>query len=303
MSESKMTPDLVPVMFTMIEPGLYEYSVEGVESLDRVQVKRLTSKTWGLFLSLNDAHPVAEYSTKRACEDHLRATAASQINAMRRAARPVAEVQAERSGDGAQDSHDSAAQFSFQTGDEVIVVGADPRVWWITDFEMVGSMPWAKLRHRTESGVTNTSVPVKRLEHAEGRTGRPMQRATSQPATSQSRPAGILDMVRPHVDAIHKAVAQLAEQIAVPAHPEPEPWTIEDIVQRIERRAKYDALKAVLAQLDGSIETTIENSASMGHRDGPRNEDQVTLYADDVRNIVNGAARDTGTSEPWRSSL
>lgn len=66
-------------------------------------------------------------------------------------------------------------------------------------------------------------------------------------------------------------------------------------VERVARRAKYDALKQVLIVLDGWIEGVKSNI-----EDGmPGDIDQ--FHVDDIRRMVNDAAREIGTDDPFRA--
>jgi hypothetical protein len=69
-------------------------------------------------------------------------------------------------------------------------------------------------------------------------------------------------------------------------------------IDRIVRRAKYNALREVLAQLDDAIEGQKSNHEALGHRD-----EFVWCWdrwhPNDIRRMVNDAARATGTREPW----
>lgn len=115
------------------------------------------------------------------------------------------------------------------------------------------------------------------------------------------------------VDEISKvagAVADLAKQIAavsVPREPDPTQLTVvagddvplsilddaqREIVERMVRRAQYDALKTMLEHVDGWIEGARLNGAE------PSAAEQ--FHADDIRAMINDTAREVGTRAPWR---
>lgn len=160
-------------------------------------------------------------------------------------------------------------------------------------------MRWANLVHEATNG--STSVPVKRLE-----------RATSQPAISQvARPATYTEAIRPYVDAVEKAVADLIAGTRAPVEPELSPITRgelrarlaehpvenlvdlgEDVTGYVIRRAKYDALKAVLRVIDG-WEGAGRELPGVTRALGK-------VAADRFREMVNDAAREAGCPEPYR---
>jgi len=68
------------------------------------------------------------------------------------------------------------------------------------------------------------------------------------------------------------------------------------IVERIVKRAAYDALRAMLTVLDGWIEGNLANvDAGVGRADQAEQ-----FHADDIRCMANDAARLMGTREPHR---
>lgn len=69
------------------------------------------------------------------------------------------------------------------------------------------------------------------------------------------------------------------------------------IVGRLTRRAKYDALRTMLSVADGWFEGAQDNHDAMGHRDADCCQ---TFTVEDIRRMVNDAAREAGTSEPYR---
>lgn len=88
------------------------------------------------------------------------------------------------------------------------------------------------------------------------------------------------------------------EAIHVPAGVElPELLAADDrLLDRIVRRAQYDALREMLSTLDGWIEGARENHEAMGRRDAFDD----SFAPDDIRRMVNCAARAVGTREPYR---
>jgi hypothetical protein len=77
---------------------------------------------------------------------------------------------------------------------------------------------------------------------------------------------------------------------------------VPELCDRIVRRSQYDALKAVLAVLAGWIEGARENCSAMEHRrhNGPLCG--MHFEVDDFRNMINDAARELGTVEPWKAA-
>lgn len=72
------------------------------------------------------------------------------------------------------------------------------------------------------------------------------------------------------------------------------------LLDRIVRRAAYDALKTMLATLDGWIEGARENHDAMQHRgESTGGECWQSFAPEDIRTMVNDAARQFGTREPW----
>jgi len=74
----------------------------------------------------------------------------------------------------------------------------------------------------------------------------------------------------------------------------------EALLKRAIRRAAYDMGKALLDVLDGWIEGQQENHEAMGHRDTDCCD---TFEPDDIRRMVNDAARVMGAPEPYRPGV
>lgn len=165
----------------------------------------------------------------------------------------------------------------FKTGDRVTIdrLGEPAgREWTVVTTEPDGC--WAVLSRRIEgSTVATTSVPVKRLRLA---TSAPV--ATSQPATSQITGK--------------EFEARIAE------HPIENLGVLNDaLIDRIVRRARYDALRAFLRVLASSVEAAQENNRGLGYRDEDRPVGVTELAAAVIRDMVNETARELGVREPW----
>jgi hypothetical protein len=214
----------------------------------------------------------------------------------------------------------------FKQGDIVTIdrIGEPAgREWMVTEPLTYGDQ-WAMLQHRTSNDdIITTSVPVKRLR-AVG--------ATTQPATSPITAAepevdieaqaeaaarevpatgGGLDgwarrqqlagrSLRTQADRTVEAALAATTQPAtspitakelearIAEHPLDNLGTLNEVlIDRIVRRAKYDALRMVLAE----VAFATENAESVC---------DAMLTFDDVRRMVNAAARASGTIEPWR---
>jgi hypothetical protein len=79
---------------------------------------------------------------------------------------------------------------------------------------------------------------------------------------------------------------------------------VPELVERIERRAKYVALRAVLAQLDGWIGTAEHNCVANEHGGASYHDDGRTcgkvFDVADFREMINGAADDLRVPRPYR---
>lgn len=69
-----------------------------------------------------------------------------------------------------------------------------------------------------------------------------------------------------------------------------------DIVDRIVERASYVALRTMLKVLDGWIEGNREAAETLGRG---RDVDPQIFHAEDIRRMVNDAAREVGAREPY----
>lgn len=93
----------------------------------------------------------------------------------------------------------------------------------------------------------------------------------------------------------------LAPAPGIPPAPAIDPATtdtVPELVDRVVRRAQYEALKAALAVLAGWVESAQENNASMGRGTGIG--DPVMFDVDEIRRMINDTARELGTALPWR---
>jgi hypothetical protein len=99
------------------------------------------------------------------------------------------------------------------------------------------------------------------------------------------------------LEGVTRAARQIAEQAARESVRAADQETTTELVDRIVRRARYDALKTLLSVLDGWIEGSRSNHEALDHRtsfDGCCGQ-----YApEDIRAMVNDAARDLGTPLP-----
>lgn len=73
---------------------------------------------------------------------------------------------------------------------------------------------------------------------------------------------------------------------------------VDELVDRIVRRAQYAALSAMLPMLDGWIEGARENHEAFDRRDAF----DTSFEPDDIRCMVNDVARELGVPEPWRKA-
>jgi hypothetical protein len=86
------------------------------------------------------------------------------------------------------------------------------------------------------------------------------------------------------------------QQPPPPADPATEDDTNE-LLDRIVRRAQYTGLKALLGVLDGWVEGCQSNAEALGRR--RPDADGVMFVRGDIRRMVNDAARELGTAQPW----
>lgn len=117
------------------------------------------------------------------------------------------------------------------------------------------------------------------------------------------------------LNAVAQHVAELASQLAAlgatppPAPVEPETIVVplgadlpellaadDRLLDRIVKRAIYEAGKTMLGVLDSWIEGARENHEAAGRHD-PFDEQ---FYPDDFRNMINDMCRELGAPEPWR---
>jgi hypothetical protein len=105
-------------------------------------------------------------------------------------------------------------------------------------------------------------------------------------------------------DAVSKVNSYVATLVNAPAPADTDPALddrVDELVDRIVRRAQYETLRKMLAVLDGWREGSQSNHDELGHRD----EFESCCgnhHANDVRNMVNDAARELGVPEPWRDA-
>lgn len=117
-----------------------------------------------------------------------------------------------------------------------------------------------------------------------------------------------------HADSLAARIAEvLAEHAAAPQRPldaiasatAPEAdlgdllYADELLLRRIVARAKYDALREMLRTLNGWVEGARSNLEAMGRLAADVERDSRTFDVDDIRMMVNDAARACGTSEPY----
>lgn len=95
-----------------------------------------------------------------------------------------------------------------------------------------------------------------------------------------------------------------ASEVTVVAGPEAPVSVLDlaqrDVVERMVRRAQYDALREMLSMVDSWAEGVIEEGEARELRDRPRTAAEVTFHVEDVRNMINDAARAIGAREPYR---
>jgi hypothetical protein len=96
-----------------------------------------------------------------------------------------------------------------------------------------------------------------------------------------------------------RLVEVLSELPAVPARPDPATDDdVHELVDRIIRRSHYVALKVVLKQLDGWIAGNLENvEGGIGELEAVHR-----FHTQDVRRMVNDAARELRVPEPYREA-
>jgi hypothetical protein len=104
-----------------------------------------------------------------------------------------------------------------------------------------------------------------------------------------------------------ETVKALAARLDVPLDelaPKPTKWRdpaadddVDELLDRIVRRAQYGALRQVLYVLDGWREGARSNHDALGHRDESR-PCWETWDTGDIAHMVADAARDLGTADP-----
>lgn len=104
----------------------------------------------------------------------------------------------------------------------------------------------------------------------------------------------------PYVAAVEQAVEALRQQATAP--PPAGAITLAELdavpIARIVRRAKYEALRAMLRTVDGWVEGAQGNHEALSHRD-EFSHCCGQFDPQDIRRMVNDAARDVGTAEPY----
>jgi hypothetical protein len=109
-------------------------------------------------------------------------------------------------------------------------------------------------------------------------------------AKTKAEAHGIFEADTPS-DQANRLARRLVEVLAVhDSNPRPDPATTDDtddLMRRVVRRAQYMALKTML--------DVVNQFADQNGRDEP-------LFADDVRIMVNDAARRCGTAEPFETT-
>jgi hypothetical protein len=137
-----------------------------------------------------------------------------------------------------------------------------------------------------------------------GGCGEPVPDADATPTLGPARPeapAPIREALERVTRAAYEAVEAAIEATRTPRAVDP---TTEDdvpeLVERIVRRAQFEALRTVLDVLDGWIDGAAENHEAMSHRDNDCCRDFAPA---DIRRMVNGAAAELRVPEPYRAEV
>lgn len=97
--------------------------------------------------------------------------------------------------------------------------------------------------------------------------------------------------------AVARAMAEQPTAVTDPATDD----SVPDLVDRIVRRAQYVALRTTLEVLDGWIKGAEANHDANAHR-GETDPCWEQFAPEDIRSMVNDAARELKVPEPWRRS-
>jgi hypothetical protein len=200
----------------------------------------------------------------------------------------------------------------FALGDKVVVRDGDGRVWKIVKLAPATERAeaFAILEYGTAVDGSNAAFRLSRLAHAEASVpggddgctlvARPTPgRMLHQQVDGRGlRPAPPVDLL-----AEFRALLDKAVKVAEAKPPQADLADVE-VVGRIVRRAKYEALHAMLEILGGWVTGAQENCEAMEHGSAACHDDGracgETFYVADIRNMVNDAARQVGTREPYR---
>jgi hypothetical protein len=116
-----------------------------------------------------------------------------------------------------------------------------------------------------------------------------------------SAPAPIREALERVTRAAYEAVEAAIEATRTP--PAADPATEDDVpelVDRIVRRARFEALRTMLGVLDSWIDGAAENHEAMSHRDNDCCRDFAPA---DIRRMVNDAAAELRVPEPYRAEV
>jgi hypothetical protein len=170
-----------------------------------------------------------------------------------------------------------------------------------------------------EGGFSWASCTVRDTLHHLASEGRIERRRIGSVLSWRTPPPPPVDLTA-HSEAVVAAIKTLAERAGVPLSLLAEdPFTDDTfvvvdseadlhdllladdkLVDRIVKRAAYDMGKALLDVLNGWIEGAQENHEAMQHRNENTGEECWTQFApEDIRRMVNDAARIMGTREPY----
>jgi hypothetical protein len=191
----------------------------------------------------------------------------------------------------------------FSVGDEVYVPTDDEAgrytIVRLVAPEGVGTVPFAQLDQVGASGsrwatarplseiAKVTRRPVTPTDHANALAAR-IAEVLAEHAAAPLPVAAPEQPLDPIASAI-KANADLGDLL----HAD------ELLLRRIVARAKYEALREMLRTLDGWVEGARSNLEAMGRQTADVERGSRTFDVDDIRTMINDAARACGTSEPY----
>jgi hypothetical protein len=199
----------------------------------------------------------------------------------------------------------------FALGDKVVVRDGDGRVWRIAKLAPATERAeaFAILEYGTPPAGSSATFRLSRLAHAEASVSAAspvdllaefralLDKAVEATEAPKVKPktrrdkANALDYLLSGLDTLDLDLALIRS------------YNVE-VISRIVRRAKYDALHAMLEATDKWVAGAQENCTAMEHGPAARHDDGracgETFYVADIRNMVNDAARQVGTREPYR---